>query len=83
LLNYNDYNDNGWGGNAYRKWIEFVFDVSKCYDFEKKHWLFLPEIGGYYNQDEFIMDIWNVVVNEFERAYCDSAVVSELNRIKG
>lgn len=42
-----------------------------CYNFEKEKYDFLPESGGYYDQDPYIMAIWICIMNEIRKATRD------------
>jgi len=47
------------GDQYWMKWIGFVRDALSCLD--GTSWRHLPEDGGYYNQDEFIMSVWEEI----------------------
>lgn len=46
---------------SYRKWSSFVSEALSCLDRETLQWSFLPTKGGYYNQDEFFITIWEQI----------------------
>ena len=54
----------------YTKWVQFVSDAMSCYDRELR-WIHLPGAGGYYDQDEMIMSIWEAVRLEHIKALND------------
>jgi hypothetical protein len=49
------------GDYYYDKWIGFVRDALSCLDLKTLTWAHLPNDGGYYDQDEFFMNIWETV----------------------
>lgn len=64
----------------YKKWINFVIDVNGAYDFQGKFWRYFPNSGGLYDQDRYIMDIWENVKYEFLLAYNDENFIKLLNK---
>lgn len=55
----------GWGYNAFCTWYEIVCDAISCWDFDNRRWAILPEAGGLYDQDEWIMKVWKCVINTY------------------
>lgn len=56
------------GDAWYDKWIGIVIDAISCLYIDivdgkvrRYYWIHLPEIGGYYDQDEEIMYIWEFI----------------------
>jgi hypothetical protein len=53
--------DGGISRQWFEKWVEIVIDAMSCYNKESGHWIHLPNAGGLYDQDRYIMDIWDEV----------------------
>ena len=45
----------------WRKWIGFVREALSCLDKDHK-WAHLPNSGGYYDQDEFYLVVWEYII---------------------
>ena len=46
-------------------------DAMSCLDRNQLSWRHLPSIGGYYDQDFMIMEIWETVRNEYIKCLGD------------
>ena len=66
MLQIENDNDRTWN-----MWISYVREAMSCID-DTGNFLHLPEAGGYYNQDEFIMQVWQCVRAEYLNAKIDS-----------
>lgn len=66
----------GYTGKLYDKWIGFILEALSCYDIERNIWVHLPESGGYYDQDDFLMSIWEYIRISFRKMRHDEAVIS-------
>lgn len=53
------------------KWIVIVKEALSCLDKKTYTWNHLPCKGGFYDQDVFLMAIWNVIADEFYLAMKD------------
>ena len=49
------------GDKIYEKWTSFVKEALSCLDTKNCTWIHLPGAGGFYDQDEFIMTIWECI----------------------
>ena len=65
----------GEAGRQYDKWIDFIIDALKCYDLKNEKWLYLPESGGYYDQDEYVMSIWEYVIYSVKQVRVEPGVI--------
>jgi len=66
----------------YLKWIGFVRDVFACLDLDTKVWMNLPSAGGYYDQDDWLMRVWETVRYEIFTAMNDIEFIETVKRIK-
>ncbi len=55
----------------YDRWIWFVIDAIGCLDKKQGTWKHIPSEGGYYDQDEIIMDIWEAIKIEYKNLVTD------------
>jgi hypothetical protein len=62
----------------YLRWIEIVKEALSCLNKDNFTWLHLPYSGGFYDQDCFIMNIWNVIADEFYLAVNDQEIINFL-----
>ncbi len=69
------------GDKYYDTWIAVVRDALSCLDQERYNWLHLPSSGGYYDQDEFLLSVWEYVRYEFIQAKRDETFMNNLKRI--
>lgn len=67
------------------KWIGFVRDSMACMDIEdgKASWRFLPNSGGYYDQDWFIMTVWEKIREKVIHALNDKKFIDTLRSKHG
>lgn len=67
---------------SWRKWIGFVRDAMACMIIESEKisviWSHLPGAGGYYDQDEWIMTVWESVRRSVINAFCDKNFMESL-----
>jgi hypothetical protein len=54
-----------------------------CLDRKNGQWLYLPNDGGLYDQDEELMLIWNIIRNEYFRVINDPVMQAELEKLNG
>ena len=66
---------------SYKLWIGFVREALSCLDLQNYNWVHLPNAGGYYNQDEFLIMVWECIRTEYIRAIKDDVFMQSL-RIK-
>lgn len=57
---------------TWEQWIVIIREALSCLDLKTHNWIHLPEKGGYYDQDENIMSIWNIIRNEVCNAMKDT-----------
>ena len=60
----NNYIEDGLDGYKMRKYWLFVKEALSCLD-KNGQWLHLPSDGGYYDQDNFIMSIWECIRDSY------------------
>jgi hypothetical protein len=53
------------------RWYPVIKNCLDCYDPEKKVFLHLPGTGGLYDQDEYLLSVWNCIVKNYEEALKD------------
>lgn len=58
------------------RWIGFVRDALACID--GNNWRHLPNAGGYYDQDEFIMSVWETIRSSYVKAMNDEEFTKSL-----
>jgi hypothetical protein len=59
------------GDKHYDMWICLVREALSCLDLDSSNWVHLPNAGGYYDQDEFIIRVWEQVRYEYIAAKRD------------
>lgn len=64
----------------YNKWIGLVRDALSCLDLKKYNWLHLPNSGGYYEQDDFFITIWNYIRYEYVKAMKDESFLNSTRK---
>jgi hypothetical protein len=64
----------------YRRWVMIVREALSCMDVKHNCWYHLPCNGGYYDQDDFIMVIWEYIRYCVSKAGKDPEIIKELNR---
>ena len=62
----------------YRRWITFVQEAVSCLDINNFNWVHLPGSGGYYDQDEFFLCVWEEIRKEMIYAKYDESFQKEL-----
>lgn len=72
--------DAGCGGYWFKRWASWVYDVINCTEDNGRVWAHLPEDGGYYDQDETIMNIWETVRYYYIKMQSNSDVISVLEK---
>ena len=69
------------GDNYYDTWINMVREALSCFDQEKYNWIYLPQKGGYYDQDEFFIICWEYIKYCYMDARNDAKFMESL-RVK-
>ena len=69
----------------YQRWVGFVCDALNCIKVEtdengniKTYWLFLPNSGGYYDQDSFFITVWEKIRQKYHEVMSDTEFVQSL-----
>lgn len=68
------------GDRYYDTWISFVRDALSCMNHENYNWQHLPHKGGYYEQDDFFILIWERIRYEFIMAKRDGKFMETVKR---
>jgi len=70
--------DTGPEGQWYRNWITWIYEALSCLNKEDLTWINLPESGGYYDQDEKLMAVWETIRVCYIKAKSDENVMKYL-----
>jgi hypothetical protein len=62
----------------FNKWVGYVIDAMSCYNKDGGYWVHLPSSGGYYDQDEYTMGLWENIKYMYIKAMRDPEVISYL-----
>lgn len=70
---------------TWNKWIIFIRQCFSCLDFSSQqlNFLYLPGSGGYYDQDEFYMTIWERIRHETQIILSDENFKTSLRTNRG
>jgi hypothetical protein len=73
----------------YMRWIGYVSDALTCLDVRvndnsiSAHWVHLPRAGGYYDQDNFTMTVWELIKKEYLTALKDEQFMKTVRAKNG
>lgn len=70
------------GDHYFETWIDIVRAALSCLDQERYTWNHLPILGGYYDQDDFLLTCWEYVRYEYMNARNDESFLKTLNKGK-
>lgn len=68
--------DTGDEGTWYNNWIGWIYECLSCLDKEQLTWRVLPCSGGYYDQDEKIMAVWETIRVCYIKAKTDPQIMA-------
>lgn len=63
-------------GYWFEKWIGFITEALACLNLKEGTWNHLPGAGGYYDQNEIIMGIWEYIKASYYRGKNDDMVIA-------
>jgi hypothetical protein len=72
--------DSGQSKDWFDRWIAIIYEALSCLDKEKNMWAYLPNSGGYYDQDEFLMTVWETVRISYITAIRDPNIIHEIEK---
>lgn len=67
------------GDYTYDLWIGIVRQALSCLDMKSYNWIHLPNLGGYYSQDEFFLIVWEYIRYECINAKNDPEFQKSMN----
>lgn len=71
------------GDPTWELWIGLIRQAFSCLDVRTYNWIHLPNKGGYYDQDEFFLIVWEYVRYEYIMAKNDEKFMTSISNKKG